>query len=85
MKKPKNIDNRLELLEEKENLKRPPRNIIYTAVWGSSDDDTPPGEYVAEWGDDGEPKKIVIKTKWPKGKHVKLRSDSDDEPEQDKE
>ena len=46
MRKPKNIDNRLEELEEK--VKKPETNIRYVAVWG---DEVEEGEndFVAEW------------------------------------
>ncbi len=79
--KRKRLDARLEELEEKQREKESV-NVIYTAVWGHEDDDSPPGKYVAEWGDDGEPVKTVIKTKWPKPEKTKLRHDDDEAPEQ---
>ncbi len=83
--KRKRLDARLEELEEKRRAKEAENeaeNVIYTTVWGHEDDGTPPGKYVAEWSEDGEPKKIVHKTKWPKPEKAKLRHDDDEAPEQ---
>ena len=84
MKKPKNREARLELLEEKA-PKEEKVKVIYTSVWGHEAFE---GEvFDAEWIDDEGHKhtKERIKTNWPKPKKVKLldaNSNGDDqEPE----